>query len=83
MTDAEFQQLLDEACDVAAKHRELSNKVSEECIVRFGYQPCDLDIDCVIDAVDYGLRSVTVATVVEEYEWTFKTRGIKKNEHTK
>lgn len=71
MNDKQFQALLDKAVKSAVKsavkHRQLMDQVGQECIERYGYHYSDLDIDCVIDAVDNGLGFISVDPFFERY----------------
>lgn len=70
MNDKQFQALLDKAVKSAVKsavkHRQLMDQVGQECIERYGYHYSDLDIDCVIDAVDNGLGFISVDEIKNE-----------------
>lgn len=68
MDDKSFQKLIDKAHKAAIKHRQLVELVGEECIERFGHHYSDLDIEILIDAVDYGRGSAKVQDVIKYFE---------------
>lgn len=80
MNDKQFQALLDKAVKSAVKHRQLMDQVGQECIERYGYHYSDLDIDCVIDAVDNGLGFISVDEIKNEFKSTIEMKGLSQDD---
>lgn len=70
--------MLDKAVKSAIQHRELMEQVGKECIERYGYHYSDIDVDCVIDAVDQGIGFITVGEIDEDFKQTIKMKGLNK-----
>ena len=80
MNDKQFQKLLDKAVKVAIQHRELMAQVGKECIERYGYHYSDIDVDCVIDAVDHGIGFITVDEITKEFKTVMDIHNLKKDD---
>lgn len=80
MNDKQFQKLLDKAVKSAKQHRDLIEKVGQECIARYGHHYSDIDCDYLIDGVDHGLVNVTVAKIDEEFKRHIEIRGLNKDD---
>lgn len=80
MDDKQFQKLLNQAVKSAIQHRELMEKVGQECIERYGYHYSDIDVDCVIDAVDHGLGYITLDEIDKDFKQVIKMKGLHKND---
>ena len=78
MNDKQFQRLLDKAVKSAIEHRELMEQVGKECIERYGYHYSDIDIDCVIDAVDHGIGFITVDEITKDFKMVIDMKGLHK-----
>lgn len=76
MNDKQFQKLLDKANKAAVEHKNLMEQVGAECVRRFGHHYSDLDVDSLIDSVNHGLGPISVATVVADYAWAKKNKGL-------
>ena len=55
MTDKQFTKLLQQAERAAVKHSQMNAKVRDEVERRHGVEYGELDIDPLIDCLDYGL----------------------------
>ena len=61
MTDVEFQELLTKACRAARAHARLNHKITDAFEARYGCTYSDVDADSLIESLDYGSVTVTVA----------------------
>lgn len=80
MNDKQFQKLLDKAVKSAIQHRELMEQVGKECIERYGYHYSDIDVDCVIDAVDHGIGFITVDEITKEFNTVMDIHNLNKDD---
>ena len=53
MNDMKFNKLLGVAARHAARAQEISKKVNDECLRRYGVMYSDVDADNIIDTLDY------------------------------
>lgn len=79
MKDQAFERLIQQAMKVAARHYDLMDKISNECIKRYGYTYSEVDADGIIDAIDYGAGDLTVESLHKEMIDSLKRRGLNKS----
>ncbi len=68
MNDKQFQAAISKAFKLAHASMLAETVVIEESIRRYGVSPSDIDADCIIECIGYGLHDMTVQQFKEEIE---------------
>ncbi len=61
MSDKELQGIINRMVKIAHEHTQLSLRIDEICLARYGHTYSELDCDDIIDMLDYNGGKMTVA----------------------
>lgn len=66
MNRAQLDRLVRRTAKAASKHVDLAHKLGDKLRERYGVHPSDVDCDCVIDALDYGMGPDCTLKYIDE-----------------